>query len=156
MGSVPVPQTNRSACPINLAVEVLGDRWTLLVLRDIMFAKRNHFRALLEGSEEGISPSVLSDRLHSLVDAGILVRECCEGHRQKGLFRLTDAGADLVPVIAAIGLWGARHRAADPQLCDEALALARGGDAACCALKEQLLARPDTADQRAGTAPQAS
>lgn len=135
-------QTNRSACPINLAVEVLGDRWTLLVLRDIIFRRHRHFRALLEGSDEGISPSVLSDRLHTLVAAGILVREGCSTHRQKGFFRLTDAGADLVPVLAQLGAWGARHCRADPGLCDEALKLQEGGEEACCALREELLAEP--------------
>ncbi|WP_373356338.1 winged helix-turn-helix transcriptional regulator [Pseudoroseicyclus sp. CXY001] len=133
-------QTHRSDCPINLAVEVVGDRWTLLVLRDIIFGKRQHFRALLEGSEEGISPSVLAERLQRLTNAGILRRECCAQHRQKGYFRLTDAGADLLPVIAALGAWGARHRHGDPELCDKVLQLERGGAAACGAFKAQLLA----------------
>ena len=58
--------TDRSRCPINLAVEILGDRWTLLVLRDIIFADRRHFRELLRGSEEHITSSILSDRLDRL------------------------------------------------------------------------------------------
>lgn len=132
--------THRSACPISLALEVLGDRWTLLVLRDLMFSDRRHFRALLEGSREGISPSILSDRLQSLVGSGLLTRESCEAHRQKANFRLTEAGADLVPVFAALGAWAARHCNPDPDLCDATLALDRGGDEACCALKEKLLA----------------
>jgi DNA-binding HxlR family transcriptional regulator len=131
--------THRSDCPVNLAVEVIGDRWTLLVLRDIMFRHLTHFRALLERSDEGISPSVLSDRLNRLTDAGILRREDCVTHRQKSYYRLTESGADLVPVIAAIGIWGARHRGANPDLCPEALRLGAGGDAACCAFKARLL-----------------
>ncbi|MCR8725312.1 winged helix-turn-helix transcriptional regulator [Frigidibacter sp. ROC022] len=131
---------HRSNCPINLAVEVLGDRWTLLVLRDLMFSDRRHFRALLEGSVEGISPSVLSDRLHSLVASGLLVRESCEEHRQKAMFRLTPAGADLVPVIAALGAWAAKHCDPDPELCDATMALEQGGEEAFYAFKERLLA----------------
>jgi DNA-binding HxlR family transcriptional regulator len=143
-----VTPQNRSNCPINRAVEVLGDRWTLLVLRDIMFAGRRHFRALLEGSEEGISPSMLADRLQSLLNAGILVRECCANHRQKGFFRLTPAGADLAPVLAQLGAWGVRHGGADPRKCDAALELERGGEAACCAFKAQLLAEPAESEGR--------
>lgn len=64
----------RSGCPINAAVEVLGDRWSLLVLRDVIFGDRRHFRALLTGSIEGIASNILADRLVRLVEAGILTR----------------------------------------------------------------------------------
>jgi DNA-binding HxlR family transcriptional regulator len=60
----------RSGCPVNMAVEAFGDRWTLLVLRDVMFGNRRHFRELLAGSEEGIASNILADRLKRLVDAG--------------------------------------------------------------------------------------
>ena len=117
----PVSPSHRSSCPINLAVEILGDRWTLLVLRDIIFAGHKHFRALLEGSREGISPSILSDRLQSLVENGIVERECCPNHRQRTFYRLTGAGSDLVPVMAQLGAWAARHRPGPLALCcDEA------------------------------------
>ena len=122
-------QSNRSDCPINLAVEVLGDRWTLLVLRDIVVAERAHFRALLEGSREGISPSVLADRLQALVLAGILVREACPTHRQKALFRLTASGADLVPILAQLGRWAARHCCGGAAACGEDLAVPPRGEA---------------------------
>ena len=64
----------RSGSPINAAVEVLGDRWTLLVLRDVIFGDRRYFRALLTGSIEGIASNILADRLKRLIDAGILAR----------------------------------------------------------------------------------
>ena len=57
----------RSGCPINMAVETFGDRWSLLVLRDVMFGNRRHFRELLAGSEEGIASNILADRLKRLV-----------------------------------------------------------------------------------------
>ena len=64
----------RSGCPLNAAVEVLGDRWSLLVLRDVIFGDRRYFRALLTGSIEGIASNILADRLVRLVDAGVRSR----------------------------------------------------------------------------------
>ena len=64
-------ETQRSGCPINLTLEMLGDRWSLIVIRDIMFGNRRRFRELLGGSEEGIASNILADRLKRLVEAGI-------------------------------------------------------------------------------------
>ena len=64
----------RSGCPINAAVEAFGDRWSLLVLRDVMFGNRRYFRELLANSEEGIASNILSDRLQRLVRDGLLTR----------------------------------------------------------------------------------
>ena len=64
----------RSGCPINLAVEVIGDRWNLIVIRDIMFGNRRHFRELLTNSEEGIASNILAARLKRLVAEGLLKR----------------------------------------------------------------------------------
>lgn len=108
--------TDRSGCPISLALEVVGDRWSLLVLRDIVFAGRVHFRELLRDSEEGISSSVLADRLTRLVEHGVLTRTADGSHRQKAAYRLTRTGLDLVPVLITLGLWGAEHRPADQEL----------------------------------------
>jgi DNA-binding HxlR family transcriptional regulator len=65
----------RSGCPINAAIEVFGDRWSLLVLRDIVFGDRRYFRELQAGSEEGIASNILADRLKRLVELGLLTRE---------------------------------------------------------------------------------
>ena len=65
----------RSGCPINAAIEVFGDRWSLLVLRDIVFADRRYFRELQAGSIEGIASNILADRLKRLVELGLLTRE---------------------------------------------------------------------------------
>ena len=116
--------TDRSRCPINLAVEILGDRWTLLVLRDIIFADRRHFRELLRGSEEHITSSILADRLDRLTTAGILTREDDPTHRQKARYTLTDKGIDLVPVVATVAQWGAAHCPADPDKVDVVAELA--------------------------------
>lgn len=95
----------RSGCPINAAVEVLGDRWSLLVLRDIIFADRRYFRALLTGSIEGIASNILADRLVRLVDAGILTRGTA-ARGQRARYSLTEAGIQTLPVILALGNWG--------------------------------------------------
>src|ERR1700744_976794 len=65
----PLMIEKRSGCPINLALEVLGDRWSLIVIRDIMFGKRRHFRELLTHSQEGIASNILAARLKRLVAA---------------------------------------------------------------------------------------
>jgi DNA-binding HxlR family transcriptional regulator len=95
----------RSGCPINAAVEVLGDRWSLLVLRDIIFGDRRYFRALLTGSIEGIASNILADRLVRLVEAGILTRGTA-ARGQRARYSLTEAGIQTLPVIYALGNWG--------------------------------------------------
>ncbi|MBQ1042190.1 MULTISPECIES: winged helix-turn-helix transcriptional regulator [unclassified Micromonospora] len=95
----------RSGCPINAAVEVLGDRWALLVLRDVVFGDRRHFRALLTGSIEGIASNILADRLARLVEAGILTRGAA-ARGQRARYSLTEAGIQTVPILYALGNWG--------------------------------------------------
>jgi DNA-binding HxlR family transcriptional regulator len=116
----------RSGCPINLAVEAFGDRWTLLVLRDIMFGTRLHFREILAGSEEGIASNILADRLKRLVEAGLLTRDDA-GRGQRAAYRLTEAAIELVPVFAELGAWGVKHRTTTPRLRIRAELLAAGG-----------------------------
>ena len=99
----------RSGCPINLTLEVIGDRWSLLVIRDIIFGNRRHFRELLTRSEEGISSNILADRLKTLVAQGILTRADDPTHRQKAVYSLTEKAIELVPVIAQMAYWGRRH-----------------------------------------------
>jgi DNA-binding HxlR family transcriptional regulator len=116
----------RSECPINLAIEVLGDRWSLLVLRDIMFAGKRHYRELL-ASDEGISTKILADRLRSLTDAGLLTRRDDPTHKQKAIYSLTERSIALVPAIIHLGVWSHRHLGASDELSRDAEALLRGG-----------------------------
>jgi DNA-binding HxlR family transcriptional regulator len=97
----------RSYCPINLSLEIFGDTWTLLVLRDMMFAGKRHFRELLQ-SEEGIASNILSDRLARLVEHGLLTKADVPTHKQKAIYSLTEKGIALLPVIVQIGAWGSR------------------------------------------------
>jgi DNA-binding HxlR family transcriptional regulator len=69
-----VHKDHRSECVINLTVEIFGDQWSLLVIRDIIFMNRRHFRELLTKSVEGIASNILADRLQRLVQQGIIVK----------------------------------------------------------------------------------
>jgi DNA-binding HxlR family transcriptional regulator len=96
------------------AVDVLGDRWTLLILTDIILNDHRHFRALLTGSADGIASNILADRLVKLLDAGLLTRGTAM-RGQRARYSLTEAGIRTVPVLAALGEWGAGGSgAADP------------------------------------------
>jgi DNA-binding HxlR family transcriptional regulator len=94
---------------LTIAVEAFGDRWSLLVLRDVMFGNRRHFRELLAGSEEKIASNILADRLKRLTDAGLLTRDDARPG-QRAAYSLTEAAIQLVPVLTELGAWGIRHR----------------------------------------------
>lgn len=96
----------RSGCPINLTLEVLGDRWSLIVIRDVMFGNRRHFRELLGQSEEGIASNILADRLKRLVSLGVLSRRDDPSHKQKAVYSLTEMGIELLPLLVQMGAWG--------------------------------------------------
>lgn len=105
----------RSGCAINAAVEVLGDSWSLIVLRDIVFDGRRFFRELLTLNDEGIASNILADRLRKLVDEGLLTRaDAIRG--QKAAYSLSEAGIQVVPVMVALGTWGMNHRPTSPEL----------------------------------------
>ncbi|WP_228259495.1 winged helix-turn-helix transcriptional regulator [Siculibacillus lacustris] len=120
-------QTERSGCPINLTLERLGDPWSLIVIRDLMFGNRRSYGALLSGSEEKIASNILADRLKRLVRAGLLTRRDDPSHRQKGIYSLTEASIQLVPLLAHMGAWGRRHTAASVELSVRAELLEVGG-----------------------------
>ncbi len=117
---------HRSGCPINLSLEVFGDKWTLLVLRDMMFGGKRHFRELLR-SEEGISSNILADRLRRLVEEGMLTKSDDPTHKQKAIYSLTEKSIALVPVFAQLGAWGSRHLPVSEELSIRARVLAEGG-----------------------------
>lgn len=105
----------RSGCAINAAVEVLGDSWSLIILRDIVFGGRRHFRELFTQNNEGIASNMLASRLRKLVDEGLLTKaEAVRG--QKAKYSLTEAGIQTLPVMVALGTWGMTHRETSPEL----------------------------------------
>lgn len=129
---------HRSGCPINLTLEILGDRWSLIVLRDMMFGNRRHFRELLSKSEEGIASNILADRLKRLVEEGLLSRADDPSHKQKAIYSLTEMGIQLVPVFAAMGTWGRKFLAVSEELSIRAELLENGGPKMWEAFMEEL------------------
>lgn len=140
----------RSGCPINLSIEVIGDRWSLLVIRDMMFGNRRHFGELLSGSEEGIASNILADRLRRLTEQGLVSRAPDPSHKQKVIYSLTESAIQLVPVIAQLGAWGRRHLPASPELSIRAELLEEGGpqlwEEFMAELREQHLGIPSPPD----------
>jgi DNA-binding HxlR family transcriptional regulator len=118
---------HRSGCPINLSVEAFGDRWSLIILRDMMFGNRRHFRELLTQSDEGISSNILADRLKSLLRDGLITNRDDPTHKQRTVYSLTEAAIELVPVFAQLGAWGRRHLPVSHELSVRAELLERGG-----------------------------
>jgi DNA-binding HxlR family transcriptional regulator len=118
---------HRSGCPINLTLEVVGDKWSLLIIRDVMFGNRRHFRELLTRSEEGISSNILADRLKTLLDQGIITREDDPAHKQKGIYSLTEQGIELLPILAQMSGWGFKYLPVTEELGIRARLLSEGG-----------------------------
>jgi DNA-binding HxlR family transcriptional regulator len=104
-----VRKDHRSECVINLMVEMFGDQWSLLVIRDIIFVNRRHFRELLTKSMEGIVPNILADRLRRLVKQGIIVKSHDPSHKQKAIYSLTERGIELLPLLMEMVAWGDKY-----------------------------------------------
>lgn len=121
--------SHRSGCPINLSLEVFGDRWSLIILRDMMFGARRHFRELLTQSEEGISSNILADRLRMLLDQGMITKTDDPSHKQKAIYSLTEKAIALVPIFAQLGAWGRRYTPTTEELSIRARLLEEGGPA---------------------------
>ena len=98
----------RSGCPVSIALEVFGDRWSLLIVRDLMVRGFRTFKDFL-GSGEGIASNILTDRLRKLERAGIITSEPEESDGRRFNYFLTEKGIDLAPVMLDLLIWGARH-----------------------------------------------
>ncbi len=97
----------RSDCPVNLALELFGDKWTLLILRDIIFFGHRYFKEFVQ--LENISTNILADRLNRLVYYGILVKDIDNKNQSSYLYSITPKGLDLVPIVIDMYHWGAIH-----------------------------------------------
>jgi DNA-binding HxlR family transcriptional regulator len=117
----------RSGCPINLTLEVVGDKWSLLIIRDMMFGNRRHFRELLTRSEEGIASNILADRLKTLVERGVISKADDPSHKQKAIYSLTEQGIELLPVLAQMAGWGLKYLPVSEALGIRAKLLMEGG-----------------------------
>src|SRR3954462_2824503 len=117
---------HRSGCPINLTLEILGDKWSLLIIRDMIFGNRRHFRELLTKSEEGIASNILADRLRRLPEQGIVSRADDPTHKQKGIYSLTTKGIELLPLLAQMAIWGRKYLPVTEELSIRAQLLEEG------------------------------
>jgi DNA-binding HxlR family transcriptional regulator len=98
----------RSGCPISVSLDLLGDKWTLLVLRDLVFLHKRHFRDFLD-SPEKIATNILAARLKNLESAGIITRNPDPDNARQVIYDLTDKGLDLIPVLLDLIVWGTKH-----------------------------------------------
>jgi DNA-binding HxlR family transcriptional regulator len=121
-------RTRRSGCPFNLTLEMLGDHWSLIVIRDVMFGNRRHYGDLLRLSEERIASNILASRLKHLLNVGLLSRSEDPTHKQKAIYSLTEASIQLVPLMVHIGAWGRRNTPASKPLAKNAQILEEGGE----------------------------
>jgi DNA-binding HxlR family transcriptional regulator len=105
-------RARRSSCPISLALEIFGDTWSLLIIRDLMFKGRKSFNEFLAAGE-GIASNVLTDRLAKLEAFGVIEKREHGADARRYDYELTRKGIDLAPVIVEIVLWSARHEETD-------------------------------------------
>jgi DNA-binding HxlR family transcriptional regulator len=98
----------RSECPLNASVEMLGDRWSLLIIRDMMLRGARTYKTFLE-CYEGIATNILADRLQRLLAYGIITAKPDPADGRKVIYLLTAKGIDLAPVLTEMVLWAARH-----------------------------------------------
>ena len=99
---------NRSGCPISFSLDVFGDRWTLLVLRDLILRDKCRYREFLN-SDEGIASNILSDRLKRLEDAGIVTRQQDPDDKRQIIYAATQKGRSLLPTLLEVAAWGATY-----------------------------------------------
>ncbi len=116
-GNVPKKKPSpkrRSGCPLNASVETLGDRWSLLIIRDMMLRGFRTYKEFLE-SFEGIATNILADRLRKLQAYGIITTERDPSDGRRLFYLLTEKGIDLAPVLTEMVLWAARHEETENQ-----------------------------------------
>lgn len=103
----------RSDCPISTALDIFGDKWSLLIIRDLVFKGKNTYGDFLEAGE-GIATNILADRLALLEWAKIISKEKHPDSKAKVLYRLTQKGIDLVPVLVEIIAWSEQYHEVHP------------------------------------------
>lgn len=101
----------RSDCPISCTLDILGDKWSLLIMRDLLFFEKNSFGEFLL-SDEKIARNILADRLEELVAKGFVVKEVAAGNKSKFLYYPTEKGIDLVPLLLQLAAWSEKHQPA--------------------------------------------
>jgi DNA-binding HxlR family transcriptional regulator len=101
-------QPHRSPCPIACTLDLIGDRWTLLIIRDMLFWNKQRFEEFLD-SPEGISTNILASRLKSLEEMGLVEKQPYSSHSRRMSYSLTEQGKSLRPVLKTIMVWGLKQ-----------------------------------------------
>lgn len=101
-------QMHRSTCPIASTLDMIGDRWTLLIVRDMMFFHKKRFEEFLD-SPEGISTNILANRLKLLEDLALVEKKPYSNHSRRMNYYLTEKGKSLRPVIKTMVAWGLKY-----------------------------------------------
>lgn len=107
----------RSSCPVSYTMDIFGDKWTLLILRDIIFNGKSSYGEFLE-SEEKIATNILADRLSILESEGFVIKSVSPQNKSKFIYKPTEKTADIIPVIIEMVLWASKH---NPAVAPEAL-----------------------------------
>ena len=102
------PQKPRSDCPISFSLDVLGDKWALLIVRDLVFAGKSAYGEFLQSAEK-MATNILADRLATLESQGFVTKQVAADKKSKFTYRLTEKGLDLLPLVMEITLWGAKY-----------------------------------------------
>lgn len=115
-----ISRPRRSSCPIATSLDIFGDRWSLLIIRDLLFTDNRRFSDFARAGE-AIATNVLADRLELLECEGLIFRRADPADGRKFVYNLTEKGFDLAPVIVEMVIWAARHErtAAPPDLVRE-------------------------------------
>lgn len=98
----------RSDCPISFALDIFGDKWSLLIVRDIVFRGKTTYGDFFK-SKEHIATNILADRLALLVRAGIIRKTASTKDKRKDIYSLTQKGIDLFPVLLEVSIWSAKY-----------------------------------------------
>ncbi|WP_269235537.1 winged helix-turn-helix transcriptional regulator [Flavobacterium flavigenum] len=98
----------RSECPLSRSLDIFGDKWSLLIIRDLLFYKKGTYNDFLK-SEEGIATNILASRLKALEENGIIEKSAHPESKAKNLYRLSNKGIDLLPMIMEIYIWSDKY-----------------------------------------------
>ena len=98
----------RSECPLSCALDIFGDKWSLLIIRDLMFDNKCTYNDFLK-SQEGIATNILASRLKELEENGIIEKSAHPDSKAKNLYRLTSKGIDLLPILIEVYIWSDKY-----------------------------------------------
>jgi DNA-binding HxlR family transcriptional regulator len=133
------PIKKRSLCPVSSALDIIGDKWSLLIVRDLVFEGKNTYGQFRRG-EEGIATNILADRLEWLEQAGIIMSKPHPDGRVKATFQLTPKGADLIPLIVDLVTWSDKYLEISPQAKQMAKAIRADRDGVITMLRSKVIA----------------